>query len=352
MADNREFKSNLLVTSSPHYVTKLDTRKTMFYVIVALLFPTAAATFYFGIAALYRVVMGAIFASVAEWLYNLIMKKKDTTEDLSAVVTGMILALNVPSNFPVWMLAIGCGVSIVIVKALYGGLGRNFANPALVGRVVLLVSWTSYMTTWPLTRFQMASCAFGADAITGATPLGDLASGMLSSKFSLFDLYVGNVGGALGETCAAAIILGGVFLIWKEIISPIIPCAFIGTVFVIALLYYAVNPVDGYNAFQMALVNIFAGGVFFGAFFCATDYVTSPVMKQGKLIFGIGCGALTMMIRILGSYPEGVSFAILLMNIATPLIDHYVERSYYGIAKAEKAAKLAAKAEAGKEAAK
>jgi electron transport complex protein RnfD len=350
MAESRTFKTNLQVSSSPHLVTTLDTRKTMMYVLIALIPSAVAATVYFGAGALLRIILGAFFAFASEWCYNRIMKKKDTTQDLSCLVTGVILAMNVPANFPVWMLAIGCGVAIVIVKCLYGGIGRNIANPAIVGRIVLLLSWTSYMTTWPLTRFQKT-----ADAVTGATPLGMLADKVYDQFPSLTNMFIGNIGGALGETCTIAIILGGLFLIWKKIISPIIPCAFIATVFVIALVYYAVNPIDGYNAFHMALFHILGGGVFFGAFFCATDYVTSPIMNRGKLIYGIGCGVVTMVIRLMCSYPEGVSFAILFMNIMTPLIDRYVERQFYGIAAAEKAAKKAAKeaaAAGAKEAAK
>ena len=354
MADNR-FKTGLLVTNSPHVSTTLDTRRTMLYVLIALIPAAAASTIFFGFGALIRILLGMVFGVAFEYCYNKIMKKPDTTRDLSCCVTGAILAMNVPANFPIWMLAIGVGVAIVIVKCLYGGIGRNIANPALVGRAVLLLSWTSYMTTWPLTRFQIASGVY--DGVTGATPLGDIANKTLGqAHYTLTDMFLGNTGGALGETCALAILIGGLFLIWKKIISPIIPCAFIGTVFVISVIYYAFNPVGvpGYNAFTMGTFNVLAGGVMFGAFFCATDYVTSPIMKRGKLIFGIGCGALTMMIRILGAYPEGVSFAILLMNVVTPLIDRYSERSFYGIAAAEKAAKKAAKeaASTGKEAAK
>lgn len=338
-----QYKTNLLVTSAPHLVTTLDTRKTMFYVLLGLLPCIIAATIFFGPGALARVLFGGIFGFLFEWAYEKIMKKPDTTSDLSCLVTGVILALNVPANFPIWMMVIGIGVAIVIVKELYGGIGRNIANPALVGRVVLLLSWTSQMTTWPTTRFQQTV----TDAVTGATPLGLLADGAMDQAPGLGQMFLGNIGGAMGETCTLAILIGGLFLIWKKIISPVIPCAFIGTVFVIALIYYAVTGGAGdYNAFQMALYHILAGGVFFGAFFCATDYVTSPIMKRGRLIYGIGCGIVTMVIRLMCSYPEGVSFAILFMNIMTPLIDRYTERQFYGIAKREKMAKQAAKAEA------
>lgn len=339
-----KYKTGLLVSNSPHMVTKLDTKRTMLYVLIALVPCAVAATIFFGPGALARILFGAIFAFFAEFCYDKIMKKPDTTGDLSCLVTGTILAMNVPADFPIWMLCIGCCVAIIIVKCLYGGIGRNIANPAIVGRIVLLLSWTSYMTTWPVTNFQKAT----VDATTGATPLGLLSDGTIATTpVSLGQMFLGNIGGALGETCTLAILIGGAFLIWKKIISPIIPCAFIGTVFLFALLYYGfAGAPAGYNAFTMALFHVLAGGVCFGAFFCATDYVTSPIMKRGKWIYGIGCGAMTMIIRLFCSYPEGVSFAILFMNIMTPLIDRYVERSFYGIAKKEKQEKAAAKAEA------
>ena len=339
------FKTNLTVSSSPHLVTKLDTRKTMQYVVLALLPAVLMATVYFGFGALLRVILGGVFCWASEYLYDKVMKKPDTTKDCSFAVTGVILALNLPANFPVWMEAIGCVVAIVIVKCLYGGIGKNIANPAIVGRIVLLLSFTSYMTSWPLTRFQKA--AAGVDAVTGATPLGQLADGAASLP-SLTDMLLGNIGGAMGETCTIAILIGGIFLIWKKIISPIIPLTFIGTVFVFSLIYYVcVGGAGQYGAFGMALYEILAGGVFFGAFFCATDYVTSPIMNRGKYIYAVGCGVFTMIIRLFASYPEGVSFAILFMNAMTPLIDRFVERQYYGIAKAEKEARKAAKKAAG-----
>lgn len=334
------YKSGLLVSNSPHMVTKLDTQRTMLYVLIGLLPSTIAATIYFGGGALLRIILGAVFACLAEFCYDKIMKKPNTTRDLSCLVTGVILAMNVPATLPVWMLCIGCCVSIIIVKCLYGGIGRNIANPALVGRIVLLLSWTSYMTTWPLTRFQTA-----VDATTGATPLGQLADGATQLP-ALSDMFLGNIGGALGETCTLAILIGGIFLITTKIISPIIPCCFIGTVFLFSLIYYGITGgVGDYNAFQMALFQILAGGCMFGAFFCATDYVTSPIMERGKVVFGIGCGLVTMIIRLFCSYPEGVSFAILFMNILTPLIDRWSERSFYGIAKKERMEKKQKKAE-------
>lgn len=336
-----EFKSNLSVSSSPHLVTKLDTRKTMQYVVLALVPAIVMATVYFGFGALLRVVLGGVFCWASEYLYNKVMKKKDTTGDCSFAVTGVILALNLPASFPIWMEAIGCVVAIVIVKCLYGGIGKNIANPAIVGRIVLLLSFTSYMTTWPLTTFQKA--AAGVDAVTGATPLGQLSDGAAVLP-SLTDMLIGNIGGAMGETCTIAVVLGGAFLIWKKIISPIIPLTYIGTVFVFSLIYYAcVGGAGQYGALGMAVFEVLAGGVCFGAFFCATDYVTSPIMDRGKYIYAVGCGLFTMIIRLFASYPEGASFAILLMNVLTPLIDRFVIRQYYGVAKKEKEEKKAQK---------
>ena len=329
---NVKYYDNLAVASSPHLVTALDTQKTMMWVLIALI-PSFIAS------------VCAVCSMFFEWGYERLLGKKVTVKDLSACVTGVILAMNLPANLPVWMAVIGCFVAIVIVKQLYGGLGRNFANPAIVGRIVLLLSFTSYMTTWPVTRLNQA-----ADALTGATPLGLLADGALAEAPSLKDMFLGNIGGAMGETCTIAILIGLVILIAKKIISPIIPCFYIGTVFVFSLIYYSVTGGD-YSALHMALFHTLAGGVVFGATFCATDYVTSPIMKYAKVAYGIGCGLVTMIIRLFCAYPEGASFAILFMNVMTPLLDMVAQNYFYGIGAAEKAAKKAAK-EAGKEAAK
>ena len=342
---NVKYYDNLAVASSPHLVTALDTQKTMMWVLIALIPSFIASVFYFGAGAVILTVVCAACSMFFEWGYERLLGKKVTVKDLSACVTGVILAMNLPANLPVWMAVIGCFVAIVIVKQLYGGLGRNFANPAIVGRIVLLLSFTSYMTTWPVTRLNQA-----ADALTGATPLGLLADGALAEAPSLKDMFLGNIGGAMGETCTIAILIGLVILIAKKIISPIIPCFYIGTVFVFSLIYYSVTGGD-YSALHMALFHTLAGGVVFGATFCATDYVTSPIMKYAKVAYGIGCGLVTMIIRLFCAYPGGASFAILFMNVMTPLLDMVAQNYFYGIGAAEKAAKKAAK-EAGKEAAK
>ena len=347
MTDNKNVKyyDNLAVASSPHLVTSLDTQKTMMWVLIALIPSFIASVFYFGAGAVVLTVVCAAASMFFEWGYERLMGKKVTVRDLSACVTGVILAMNLPANLPVWMAVIGCFTAIVIVKQLYGGLGRNFANPAIVGRIVLLLFFTSQMTTWPATRLNAAP-----DAMTCATPLGLLADNALAQSPSLRDMFLGNIGGAMGETCTIAVLIGLVILIWKKIISPIIPVCYIGTVFIFSLIYYAVAGGD-YSALHMALFHVLAGGVVFGATFCATDYVTSPIMKYAKIAYGIGCGLVTMIIRLFCAYPEGASFAILFMNVMSPLLDMIAQNYFYGIGAAEKAAKKAAK-EAGKEAAK
>ena len=347
MTDNKNVKyyDNLAVASSPHLVTSLDTQKTMMWVLIALIPSFIASVFYFGLGAVILTVVCAAASMFFEWGYERLMGKKVTVRDLSACVTGVILAMNLPANLPVWMAVIGCFTAIVIVKQLYGGLGRNFANPAIVGRIVLLLSFTSQMTTWPATRLNAAP-----DAMTCATPLGLLADNALAQSPSLRDMFLGNIGGAMGETCTIAVLIGLVILIWKKIISPIIPVCYIGTVFIFSLIYYAVAGGD-YSALHMALFHVLAGGVVFGATFCATDYVTSPIMKYAKIAYGIGCGLVTMIIRLFCAYPEGASFAILFRNVMSPLLDMIAQNYFYGIGAAEKAAKKAAK-EAGKEAAK
>ena len=347
MTDNKNVKyyDNLAVASSPHLVTSLDTQKTMMWVLIALIPSFIASVFYFGAGAVVLTVVCAAASMFFEWGYERLMGKKVTVRDLSACVTGVILAMNLPANLPVWMAVIGCFTAIVIVKQLYGGLGRNFANPAIVGRIVLLLSFTSQMTTWPATRLNAAP-----DAMTCATPLGLLADNALAQSPSLRDMFLGNIGGAMGETCTIAVLIGLVILIWKKIISPIIPVCYIGTVFIFSLIYYAVAGGD-YSALHMALFHVLAGGVVFGATFCATDYVTSPIMKYAKIAYGIGCGLVTMIIRLFCAYPEGASFAILFMNVMAPLLDMVAQNRFYGIGEAEKAAKKAAK-EAEKEAAK
>ena len=258
-----------------------------------------------------------------EWAWNKLMHKTQTVGDLSAAVTGTLIAFNVPAGLPYWIAIVGCFVAVIVVKQLFGGMGKNIVNPAITARIVLFISFATEMTTWPLPRMA-------ADATSTATPLGVLAEGGAELPSNM-QMFLGFIGGSMGEVSAIALLIGGLFLIWKKIISPIIPCCFIGTVFVFALIYYAAT--GNGDALQMAVFHVLAGGVMLGAFFMATDYVTSPLLPMGKVIFGIGCGLLTMIIRLWGQYPEGVSFSILIMNCLTPLIENFCQKRLYGGAK-------------------
>lgn len=325
--------SNLTVSSSPHLVTKLDTQKTMMWVLIALVPSLLVSTFVFGPRVILLTAVCVAASMFFEWAYEKFMKRPNTVKDLSAAVTGTLIAFNVPASFPLYMAVIGCFVAIILVKQLYGGLGRNFANPAIVARIMLLVSFATQMTTWPAAK-EMVPIMPGiqaADVVTSATPLAIIGEGGAFSELPpLMDMFLGFIGGSVGEVSAVALLIGGLILIWKKIISPATPVAFIGTVFVFSLIYYAAKPVEGASAVQMALFHILAGGVMLGAIFMATDYVTSPIMPLGKVIMGVGCGLFTMIIRLFAGYPEGVSFSILLMNIATPLIDMLCLRLKYG----------------------
>lgn len=313
--DNK-YHDNMIVSTSPHIVTDDDTAKLMGTVLLAMVPAFIAGVYVFGT----RVVLLSLVCLIAsvgfEWLYNIITKKKQTVGDLSAAVTGLLIAFNVPASFPLWMAVIGCFFAIVIVKQLYGGIGKNFVNPAITARIFLFISFAAQMTKWPAPRMA------GTDAVTGPTPLALLAGGASKGDLpSNMDMFLGFVGGSVGEVSALALLIGGGILLWKKVISPVIPCAFIGTVFVIALIYYK-------GDFNMAIFHIFAGGVMLGAIFMATDYVTSPKLPKGKLLYGILCGVVTMAIRLWGNYPEGVSFSILLMNICTPLINRWSYKGY------------------------
>ncbi|MCI8349117.1 MAG: RnfABCDGE type electron transport complex subunit D [Firmicutes bacterium] len=315
--------SNLVVSSAPHIVSSVDTSRIMAMVLLAMVPSLVVSVYVFGMRVLALTAVCIVASVFFEWAYNKLMKKTQTVGDLSAAVTGMLIAFNVPSGLPFWIAILGCFIAIIIVKQLYGGIGKNLVNPAITARIVLFISFATEMTTWPLPRMA-------ADAVSTATPLGILAEGGAELPNNM-ELFLGFVGGSMGEVSAIALMVGGLFLIWKKVISPIIPFTFIGTVFVFAFIYYSVTG-DG-NALDMAIFHILAGGVMLGAFFMATDYVTTPLLPMGKVIFGIGCGLITMLIRLFGQYPEGVSFSILLMNVLTPLINNFCQNRMYGGAK-------------------
>ena len=315
--------SNLVVSSAPHIVSPVDTSKIMAMVIMALLPSLLVSVYVFGFRVITLTAVCVLSAVGFEWAWNKLNHKTQTICDGSAALTGLLIAMNCPSGLPYWIAILGSFVAIIIVKQLYGGLGKNIVNPAITARIVMFISFATEMTTWPLPRMA-------ADTASTATPLAILAEGgaELPSNMSLF---LGFVGGSMGEVSAIALLLGGLFLIWKKVISPIIPFTFIGTVFVFAFVYYSVAGTG--DAFEMAVFHILAGGVMLGAFFMATDYVTSPLLPMGKVIFGVGCGLITMLIRVFGSYPEGVSFSILIMNCLTPLINDFCQKRMYGGAK-------------------
>ena len=315
-----KFHDNLIVSSSPHIVTESDTTRLMGTVLLALAPAWIASIYIFGLKALLLSVVCVAASVLFEYIYNAIPHKKQTVGDLSAALTGLLIAFNVPANFPLWQAIIGCLFAIVVVKQLFGGIGKNFSNPAITARIFLFISFSANMSTWPVTRLAEAT-----DAVTGPTPLALYAEGNTDQIPGLMQMFLGFHGGSTGEVCALALLIGGIYLIVRKVISPIIPCAFIGTVFVFGAIYGAAI---GGNALHWGLFHVLAGGVMLGAFFMATDYVTSPKLPLGQLFFGIGCGIITMSIRLFGAYPEGVSFSILLMNLCTPLLNNLSYKYY------------------------
>lgn len=287
--------NKLIVSSSPHIHSPESTSGIMLDVIIALMPATIYGVILYGWRAALIIAISILSAVLSEFIWNKILKKENSLGDLSAVVTGLLLALNVPSSLPVWMAALGSAIAIIIVKQMFGGLGHNFANPAMTARIVLMVSFPAAMTNY----FE----PFGT-IISEATPLAD------PTGYGFKELLLGMHGGAIGETNALLLLIGGLYLIARRVISPIIPASFIGTVYLLSW----VLGVNGNTA-------IFSGGLFLGAIFMATDYVTSPTFKWGKLIFGVGCGILTVVIRVFAALPEGVSYAILLMNLLVPYIN-------------------------------
>ena len=329
----------LIASSNPHIRSNEDTRSIMLDVIIALCPALLMSVIRFGFRALIAVLVSVASAVFFEWLYRKLLHKPQMIGDLSAVVTGMLLAFVCPVTLPYWMLIVGNFFAIFVVKQLYGGLGKNFLNPALAGRAALVACYTSQMTSWidPSTKAPL----FGglADVVTSATPLAMMKGGefdALVSQYNLRDMFIGNIGGSAGEISAMMLLIGGLYLIFRKVISWQIPVAYIGTVAVLTFLFPRGN-----DALTWMLYNVLGGGLFLGAFFMATDYVTSPVTKKGQLIFGLGCGLITVFIRYFGSYPEGVCYSILIMNCCTWLIDKYTKTTRFGVDK--KAAKEAAK---------
>lgn len=288
-------RNNLTVSSSPHIHSGVTSQSIMLDVIIALLPAAVYGVFIFGWRAAVLIAVCVASAVLSEFLWNKALKKPNSLGDLTAVVTGLLLALNLPSSLPVWMAALGSAIAIIVVKQMFGGLGHNFANPAITARIVLMVSFPAAMTKF-FEPFSMT--------VSSATPL---ASG---AEYTLRELFFGMHAGTIGETSVVMLVIGGLYLVMRRVISPIIPVSFIGTVFVFSWVLGA-NPIQA----------IFSGGLLLGAIFMATDYVTSPTFNWGKLIFGIGCGIITVVIRQFASLPEGVSYSILVMNLLVPHIN-------------------------------
>lgn len=317
--------NRLRVSAPPHIGTANDTKNVMLDVIIALLPAMFAAVYFFGYRAALIVIISAGSSIAFEHLWSVIFKKPTTVWDLSCVVSGILLAFNMPVTVPLWLPVVGSFFMIVIVKMCFGGIGQNFLNPALAARAFLMASWPSFMTNFCNVGVKLNLAGQfldtnNIDALTYSTPLAVLKSGTdLSTVFRRYDMFIGNIGGCLGETSALALIIGGAYLVLKKVINWEIPLTYIAVVSVLS--YFT-----GYNPTYYVL----AGGLMLGAIFMATDYTTTPMTRIGRVIFGAGCGVLTYMIRRWGGYPEGVSYAILIMNVVTPLIDKLIKPSKYG----------------------
>lgn len=304
--------NNLHISVSPHISSPRTTSKIMLDVLIALLPTAIAGIIIFGIRALAVIAAGVISAVLAEYLFCLITKKEQTIGDMSAAVTGLILALNLPANTPIWQIVVGAAFAIIFIKCIFGGIGKNFANPAITARIFMLVAFSNLATNaFPKNM---------ADTASSATPLAQL---LIGKEVDLLDLFLGNKGGAIGEVCILAILIGFAYLLVRRVIKWQTPVVLVLTVFLLSLF------VESFD-FVAALSWILSGGLMFGAVFMATDYVTTPTTTYGKIVFAVGVGFITFVIRFWGSYPEGVSFAILLMNILTPYIDKFTSRKPFG----------------------
>lgn len=320
----KETSEHYILSSSPHAHSKTSVHSIMRDVIIALMPASACAVWFFGIRAVWLMATCIAATVVTEAVCRLAMKRDNSIGDLSAVLTGLLLALNLPPDLPLWMAAVGSVFAIAIAKQAFGGLGYNPFNPALAARAFMLISFTGAMTTWSFPNGWNASASTGAtsvDAMTCATPLALIKKGDVAQLSAFSDLLFGNIGGCIGETCAIALLAGAAYLLIRRVITWHIPVSFLATMFLFALCKGGVPPI----------FHVLSGGAILGACFMATDYVTSPITAKGKIAFGIGCGLLTMCIRSGGGYPEGVSFAILIMNAITPLINRFTQPKPFGV---------------------
>ena len=319
----------LTFSSSPHVHSPVSTQTVMRDVLIALAPALIGSMYFFGLRALLITLVSAAGCAFFEWLWCMLTKKNCKVYDLSAVVTGVLLAFVCPVTIPIWCILIGDFFAIILVKQLFGGIGKNFVNPALAARAFMF-SWPVLMNHWvePAGKFAVA------DAVASATPMASMHAGALPDSYSITNLFLGNVSGSLGETSALLLLIGFVYLLVRKVISARIPVAFVGTVAVLTFLFPQGNaPLNWMTA------QVFGGGLMLGAIFMATDYVTTPVTKMGQILFGIGCGVITVVIRYFGGYPEGVSYAILVMNCCVVLLDKIGRPKKFGAIKKEVAAK-------------
>ena len=331
MTDYKNLK--LIATSSPHIRAAETTRSIMLDVIIAMVPALVWAVITFGVEALLLTAVSVVGCVFWEWLYRKLMKKPQSVGDLSAVVTGMLLAFVCPPSTPLWMILIGDFFSIVVVKQLFGGIGKNFVNPALAGRAFLLGSYAGVMTTWVDPAANKAPLFGGTvDVVTTATPLAMMKTGDLEalSQYSIMDMFLGKIPGSMGEVSALLLIVGGLYLIIRKVINWQTP----GPVKIVQTREEVFS--NGQPHLAWMLSNLFGGGLMLGAFFMATDYATSHVTKKGQLIFGIGCGLFTVFIRYFGSYSEGVCYSIMIMNLCVALIDKFTKPARFGVVKSEK----------------
>ena len=321
----------LTVSSSPHVHQPVTTQTIMRDVLIALAPALAFSVYNFGLRALMVTIVSVLACYGFEKLWNILMKQHDKTYDLSACVTGVLLAFVCPVTVTYWQIIIGAAFAILLVKMLFGGLGRNVVNPALAGRAFMM-SWPVAMSTWIKAGFGNAAAVINpVDVTTAATPLANMHQGMMPEE-SVMELFVGTVGGCIGETSVVALLIGLAYLLWRKVIKITIPAAYIGTVAVLTFLFPMGNP-----SLEWMLCHLFGGGLMLGAIFMATDYVTSPLTTLGQVIYGIGCGVITVMIRYFGGYNEGVSYAILIMNCCVVLFDRIGRPTKFGAPKKEAA---------------
>lgn len=329
VVSNKE--DNYIITTSPHIHTVDSIPRVMYSVVIALVPAIIISVLFFGKAAILIYTLSIVSCLVVEAVAQKIMGRPITITDGSVLITGVLLAMNLPPSSPWWLVVLGAVIAVVLGKQIYGGLGYNPFNPVLVARIVLLISFPVQMTSW----VKPSPLFMGVDLVTVATPLGEIKTELMLkgaidiSRYNYLDFTTGFMGGSMGEMSVIALLLGAVFLLYRKYITWHIPMSFVGTVFVLTGIFWLVDPTKYANP----IFHLLAGGLILGAFFMATDMVTSPVYRKGMIIFGIGCGLITVVIRLFGGYPEGVAFSILLMNSATPIIDRYTKPKKFGYIK-------------------